>query len=345
VENLRWILIAAGVAILVLLYFSGRQRSSAGNGRQRRYLDSGRDAGYERGFELEDMGIGPEGGTAAGIRDRQAGRRTGDVDPLLGNQPLAGPYPGFDDVDPDDFVRPAGSVQPGPGVRGQDRSQDRGSDRAAGPGVGRVPAPDYEYEFEDLDALDTTGPVSSGFSSFAQKIEAFSERLSPKRRKLVAQSEPEDLDEESARDPRYASKIVTLHVVAPNSSLLSGEHLLAVFERRGYHYGELNIFHSMHEGSTVFSVARMVEPGFFDIDDMDSFQTPGITLILQLPGPVPADVAFEVLVSEAFEIARELGASVQDEHHSTLTKQTVQHLREGIYEYMHRQKYFGTVSS
>jgi cell division protein ZipA len=127
--------------------------------------------------------------------------------------------------------------------------------------------------------------------------------------------------------------------------MLEGEHLLHVFEQRGYHFGELNIFHSMHEGNTVFSVAKMIEPGSFDIDDMASFQTPGITLILQLPGPVPADVAFEVLVSEAYEMARELGAAVLDDQHSTLTKQTVQHLRDGIYEYMHRQKYFGTVPS
>jgi cell division protein ZipA len=107
----------------------------------------------------------------------------------------------------------------------------------------------------------------------------------------------------------------------------------------------MNIFHSMHNGSTVFSIAKMVEPGFFDINNPESFQTPGVTLILQLPGPVPADVAFEVLVSEAFEIANELGATVLDERRSTLTKQTVQHMREGIYEYMHREKYFGNVPS
>ena len=101
----------------------------------------------------------------------------------------------------------------------------------------------------------------------------------------------------------------------------------------------------MHHGKTVFSIAKMVEPGFFDINAIDSFETPGITLILQLPGPVPADVAFEVLVSEAFEMANELNATVLDGDRSTLTKQTVQHLREGIYEYMHRQKYFGTVPS
>lgn len=309
-ENLRWILIAAGVAILVLLYFSGKPRRPSGESSRRSRHD-------------EDSEMGMDMSGHAGI----GGRGDIDHDPLLGEAGLDDPYQVFNDTGDDDFARPA---NPSP-------SGD----------LGRGPAPDYG--FDDLDGLDGMGADApgngSGFSSFSQKLEAFSEMLSPKRRKLVAESEPADLDEQTADDPKYAQKIVTLHVVAAPDMVLSGEDLLSVFERRGYHYGDMNIFHSMHEGETVFSVAKMIEPGYFDINDLQSFQTPGITLILQLPGPVPADVAFAVLVSEAFEMAEELQATVLDEQHSTLTKQTVQHLREGIYEYMHRQKYFGTVSS
>ncbi|MGQ7844841.1 cell division protein ZipA [Granulosicoccus sp. 3-233] len=302
-ENLRWILIAAGVAILVLLYFSGKPRRGSD--------DAGRRSRHDADSEMD---MGAHGGLG--------GRGVADHDPLLGEAGLDDPYQVFNDTGDDDFARPAAHQPSGD--------------------LGRGPAPDYE--FDDLDGMGGNGP-GAGFSSFSQKLEAFSEMLSPKRRKMVAQSEPADLDEQTADDPKYAQKIVTLHVVAAPDTVLSGEDLLSVFERRGYHFGDMNIFHSMHEGSTVFSVAKMIEPGYFDINDLESFQTPGITLILQLPGPVPADVAFAVLVSEAYEIAEELNATVLDEQHSTLTKQTVQHLKEGIYEYMHRQKYFGTVSS
>lgn len=302
-ENLRWILIAAGVAILVLLYFSGKPRRGSDNAARRSRHD-----------EDSEMDMGAHAGLG--------GRGVADHDPLLGEAGLDDPYQVFNDTGDDDFARPAGPASTADPSRG--------------------PAPDYE--FDELDGMGANG-AGSGFSSFSQKLEAFSEMLSPKRRKLVAESEPADLDEQTADDPKYAQKIVTLHVVAAPNTVLSGEDLLSVFERRGYHFGDMNIFHSMHEGSTVFSVAKMIEPGYFDINDLESFQTPGITLILQLPGPVPADVAFAVLVSEAYEIAEELNATVLDEQHSTLTKQTVQHLKEGIYEYMHRQKYFGTVSS
>ena len=289
-ENLRWILIFAGVAILVLLYFSGRPTKSAKR--------------TSRGQSTRNKSFGT-GGNAL------------DVDPLLGDEPLADEYVQFDDVDPDDFARPAGST----GVR------------------------NYDYEELATAPAEKSASAVSGFSSITQKIEAFSERLSPKRRQRIAESEPADLDEEKAADPAFASKIITLHVVAQPNTTISGEHLLDLFERRGYHFGDMNIFHSMHDGTTVFSIAKMIEPGYFDINDMQSFETPGITLFLQLPGPVPADVSFEVLISEAFEMANELGATVLDGDRSTLSKQTLQHLREGIYEYMHRQKYFGSVPS
>jgi len=185
------------------------------------------------------------------------------------------------------------------------------------------------------------GTAVGGFSGISSKIEAFGSKLSPKRRARVAEPDKG----RKANDDAYASKIVTLHVVAPEGQLMNGGHLLEQFEQRGYHYGDMNIFHSMHEGKTVFSVAKLVVPGTFDINDVDSFQTPGISLILQLPGPVPADVAFEVLLSEAHEIADTLGATVLDADRSTLSKQTVQHMREGINEYMHRQKYFSSVPS
>jgi len=287
-ENLRWILIIAGIAILAILYFSGRSsRASASN--------------------------------------RRAGSSINDqLDPLLGEDTLTDPVSGFEDIHPDDLER---------------ADPDFGGSHS----TSNMNLSPSDHGFND--DLGRTRGSSPGFTSFAQKIESISARLSPKRRQRIAESEPADMSEASASDPAMTTKIVTLHVVAPQNNLIDGQQLLDAFDRRGYHYGDMNIFHSMHNDITVFSIAKMVEPGFFDIDDIESFATPGITLILQLPGPVPADVSFEVLISEAFELANELNANVLDGDRNTLSKQTLQHMREGIYEYMHRQKYFGSVPS
>ena len=184
-------------------------------------------------------------------------------------------------------------------------------------------------------------PVAHPFGSLSQKFEAIGEKLAPGRRRRVAEAAD---DEPEAEERPYATKIVMLHVVAPDGEILPPAELRDMFERRGYHHGDMDIYHSLYEGRTVFSVARMIKPGTFDLDDLSTFETPGLALILQLPGPVAADTAFEVMLSEAFEMAEELGGTVLDGDRSTLGRQTEQHLRESIHEYMHRQKYFDSVA-
>ena len=55
---------------------------------------------------------------------------------------------------------------------------------------------------------------------------------------------------------------------------------------------------------------------------------------------MPADAAFEVLLSEAHELAARLDARVLDGERSTLSKQSAQHMRDGIREFMHRRKFY-----
>ena len=288
-DNLRWILILAGIGILVALYFSGRASRSAK-----------RPAHADRRSATDDP----------------------QLDPLLGDESFSDSSAVFDNIDPGDLSRP-------------------GMTNAGNSGASSLDFELGDLEFDDNPARSQG--TSPGFTSLAHKIESFGERLSPKRRQRVAASRPDDMEAPSQPAREQTSKIITLHVTAPQNSMFDGTHLLEVFNNRGYHFGEMNIFHSIHEGNTVFSVAKMVKPGSFDIDDMDSFVTPGISFILQLPGPVPADVSFEVMVSEAYEMASELNGVVLDGDRNNMSKQTLQHMREGVYEYMHRQKYFSNV--
>ena len=63
-------------------------------------------------------------------------------------------------------------------------------------------------------------------------------------------------------------------------------------------HGKYDIFHRLHaDGSIVFSVASMVEPGTFDLEKMGETLYPGITLFAQLPGPVPGMHALNELVA------------------------------------------------
>lgn len=308
-EMFRFILIIAGVAILALLYFSGRPKRNQG---QYEALDSGRgeriplaDDQYPQADNYND--IADNGAYPQADAGYQHVNSSQTIDPLLED-----PNAQFGDMaqmDPDDFVRP---------------------------GTGELQAEVAELE---------TQPASSlGRSSIAQKIKEYSSALTPGRKQRISQSGTQQRTATGA-DAATQSKIVSVHVVAPQGQVFNGADLYELFEQRGFHYGEMNIFHSMHSQKKMFSIAKMVEPGYFDINDIESFYTPGITLILQLPGPVAADVSFEVLISEARLLAQHLGGVVLGSDRSTLSNQTVAHMREDIVNYMHRQKFFAAASS
>ncbi len=201
---------------------------------------------------------------------------------------------------------------------------------------------DMEF-FTPLDDMTPITPISSPpklLTSITEKIEAFSAKLTPKRKARMDASAARA--KVGADSQVNEEKIISLSVTASEGEFLDGAEMYAIFSQRGYDFGEMGIFHSRYKGKSIFSVANMLEPGSFDLSTIETLQTPGITLFLQLPGPIAADVLFEVLVSEASDIARALGASVRDNRRSNLTKQTIQHMREDIYQYMHRVKYFNT---
>ena len=127
------------------------------------------------------------------------------------------------------------------------------------------------------------------------------------------------------------SQVVVLYVVAPEGERLVGASLAEALERHGLRHGQFNIFHACDsEGSRVFSVANAVHPGTFDRTTMETLSTPGIAFFMQAPGPQAAVTALDRMLATARAVAEELGAQVLDDQHSTLTRQTEQHLRESL---------------
>jgi cell division protein ZipA len=83
----------------------------------------------------------------------------------------------------------------------------------------------------------------------------------------------------------------------------------------------------------LYSLASMVEPGVFPAKAMDDFSTPGLTLFTQLPGPGDSMMIFSDMIYTAERLAAMLVGDLQDDSHSALTKQTIEHLRERIMEH------------
>ena len=71
----------------------------------------------------------------------------------------------------------------------------------------------------------------------------------------------------------------------------------------------------------------MVEPGYFDLDRVDSLSTPGLAMFLQLPGPLDGAVAFELFLNTAQRLAETLSADLYSAPKALLDGVTIDKMR------------------
>jgi len=142
-------------------------------------------------------------------------------------------------------------------------------------------------------------------------------------------------DGEPGRLPRDIDpEVFMLNVVARNPAGFKGEDILQILLACDLRFGDMSFFHR-HEfeagkGAIQFSVANMMQPGVFDIDHMQQFNTPGLVFFVTLPGPEDMMKAFDYMLETAQAVARNLEGDVLDETRSVMTKQTLEHNRQQI---------------
>ncbi len=130
-------------------------------------------------------------------------------------------------------------------------------------------------------------------------------------------------------------ELIVINIFALNKGVFEGSDLVEMFMRNGMKYGFMSIFHRQDPmtKSIQFSVASALEPGCFELSDIDTYQTPGVSLFLQLPGPQNAIASFEDMLSVAQDIATTLGGDLRDESMSVMTTQTIEHCRLRIHDH------------
>jgi cell division protein ZipA len=144
-----------------------------------------------------------------------------------------------------------------------------------------------------------------------------------------------------AAKPDGEELILALFVMGHPNQPFSGSELLSAMTEAGLRYGDMDIFH-MHQhpdgsGPVLFSVANMMEPGTFDMQHMGDFHSPGVAMFMRLPGPVDGERAFDKMLATGRLLAQQLDGELKDETRSTLTQQTIGHLRERITDFQLKQ--------
>ncbi len=143
--------------------------------------------------------------------------------------------------------------------------------------------------------------------------------------------------------PPLEDKIVVVYIMAPPGGRFTGNDVQAAAAAAGLSHGNMSIFHRLSvpgnpHSDAVFSLANSVEPGTFDLDTLDDFSTPGLTLFMQLPGPMNGITALDSMLAAAHIIATALHGELRDQSRSVISKQTIEHMHSEIIEYQRRQR-------
>jgi cell division protein ZipA len=133
--------------------------------------------------------------------------------------------------------------------------------------------------------------------------------------------------------------LILINVLAPREQPFTGPKLVEALRANGLRYGDMNIFHRIDPVTKThqYSIANIIEPGTFDMAEVDEFRTPGVCFFMQLPGPEQPVEAFEDMHRVARDVAQRLGGEMKDERRSVLTGQTVEHYRHRVAEFCRRR--------
>ena len=171
----------------------------------------------------------------------------------------------------------------------------------------------------------------------AYEEEAYEEEIVDELDQKRAESSQPQAADPAAADEFEQSEVLVLNVTAKNGRVFAGDDLLHVLITSGLKFGEMNIFHKRlskeHQGTVIFSVANMLNPGTFDLNNMDEFTTLGISFFLALPSAINNLDAFEQMLGVAQDIRDTLDGDLKDDHRNGMTAQTIEHYRQRVRDF------------
>ncbi len=161
--------------------------------------------------------------------------------------------------------------------------------------------------------------------------------LSKKDEYSDQEKQSRDVVEDESRKQNNEPQIIKFLIKAAPGKTFFGDNIMGATDIVGLKFGDMNIFHhygveGMESKESVFSLANMYEPGYFELDKMETYQTKGLTLFMQLPGPMDNILAFDLMQETAMRLAAMLQGEIWSSKDYPIDEKTLQAMRDTIAE-------------
>ncbi|WP_394174651.1 cell division protein ZipA [Thalassotalea litorea] len=302
--------------------------------------NSGTDNGSEQRFPSQDNiaaaapanGYGEDSGAFKSGLSEPHGTDNGYLDPVLGEEIISvANDQATDDSNPyahQHFNDPAMDIASEPAMAEMERIFEAHEQGTKSAGM-RFTEPSFNSEPENVEEVVPEVAENNQYKRRVEKTKAEIRR---------DQIEIDFVEEEKTKPAAdIEQEVLAISVVAGQNQLIAGAALLPSLLTLGMKYGDMNIFHRHQDnsgkGPIHFSLANMINPGTFDLDNMENFATTGLTLFMTLPNAGDPSKVFKLMLSAAKQLASEFGGQVLDGQRSVMTRQTEQHYLTKIREF------------
>ncbi len=209
------------------------------------------------------------------------------------------------------------------------------------------PQEDARYDRFDVSRIDESDsvflkrPIRKAAASRHAAESGYS-AVSPDGEEAFLASESDPVPQTVKLPAGVEPLLVHLTVIAPRDMKFDPHYLKQTLEDCGLIYGNMKIYHyyrgpksdrEFNRGQRLFSVANLMEPGYFDPRDINTYRTPGLALFLQLPGPIDGVLAFEKMHQMGEMLAKRLSGVLCDDKRNKITPQSITHIKDEISEY------------
>lgn len=128
-------------------------------------------------------------------------------------------------------------------------------------------------------------------------------------------------------------KLVALIVAPTEETDILGPQLHAALASQGLKFGEGEVYHRHIGGRVVYSVSSLLKPGKLIPAEAENFSTKGLTVVLNLPGPVTPVVAFDDMLTTTRAVASALKLEIFDARRERVTDDVGKKLRGEVEEW------------